>query len=133
MNCQKMYYLQPLTKEEAWTLFQNFAGIDCLFPSSLINGARQVARECKGLPITLKAVGSSLNGSLREFQADEWKLALVKLRAWIPNDGEGNEHGSNSSLKLSYDYLKNKEAKLLFLICVMFPEDHEILIKDLIR
>ncbi|KAJ1441238.1 Leucine-rich repeat domain superfamily [Sesbania bispinosa] len=36
-------------------------------------------------------------------------------------------------LTLSYAYLKNKEAELLFLMCSMFPEDYEISIEDLIR
>ncbi|XP_022150721.1 probable disease resistance protein At4g27220 [Momordica charantia] len=36
-----------------------------------------------------------------------------------------------SSLKLSYNYLQNKEVKLLFLLCSIFPEDFLIKVEDL--
>ncbi|KAF7833275.1 disease resistance protein [Senna tora] len=53
---------------------------------------------------------------------DVWaKLNLEEIG--IPLNG--SQHG--------YDYLKDKESKLLFLMCAVFPEDHRIKPEDLFR
>ena len=116
--------MELLSEEEAWALFQKYAGIDDQSSNNILNMGREVARECKGLPIAIKAVESSLKGKLMEFQVDEQKIALQKLKCSEPIDVEEGEKDAFSCLKLSYDYLRNKEAELLFFMCAMFPKNH---------
>ncbi|XP_054817564.1 LOW QUALITY PROTEIN: probable disease resistance protein At1g61300 [Prosopis cineraria] len=132
MDCLKRIPLDLLSEEEAWSLFQKHAGIDAALSSNLLNDVQQeVCKECKGLPIAIVTVGSSLKGKLSA--VDEWKVALQSLRDSKPVDVDEGVGDAFNCLKLSYDYLKRDETKLLFLICSMFPEDHEILIDDLIK
>ncbi|KAF8395845.1 hypothetical protein HHK36_019799 [Tetracentron sinense] len=42
-------------------------------------------------------------------------------------------HEVFTCLRLSYDYLKGEETKACFLLCYLFPEDHQIEIEDLAR
>ncbi|KAF7833575.1 disease resistance protein [Senna tora] len=91
--------------------------------------AREVSKECKGLPIAIVAMGTCLKGK----DLDEMNVVLHKLRHSKPLDVDGNEKDAFACLRLSYDYLKSDEAKLLFLLCAMFPEDHKIVFEDLLR
>ncbi|KAF7815813.1 putative disease resistance protein [Senna tora] len=134
MDCPKRIPLNLLSEGEAWSLFRKHASIDedALSSSNPLNDVqRKVCKECKGLPIAIVAVGSSLKG--KSSAVDEWKVALQSLRDSKPMDVDEGVRDAFNCLKLSYEYLKSKEAKLLFLICSMFPEDHEILIDDLFK
>ncbi|KAF7816253.1 putative disease resistance protein [Senna tora] len=119
-----------LDQEEAWTLFKLFAGInDHEFPSDMKDVGRKIADECKGLPIAIVTVGSSLRG--RSFE--EWELALSRLEDSEPMDIPKGLRSPYACLKLSYDNLTNEIAKTLFLLCSIFPEDYEIKVEDLVR
>ncbi|KAI4332198.1 hypothetical protein L6164_017127 [Bauhinia variegata] len=128
MDCQKKIWLDLLNEDEAWALFKRHAEPDNQSSLSLSSVAQDIARECKGLPIAIQAVGRSLKGQ----SIHEWKIALEKLRSSKPVDVEDGQGDVFSCLKLSYDYLKD-ENKLLFLICCIFPEDYDISNEDLIR
>ncbi|KAI4332285.1 hypothetical protein L6164_017207 [Bauhinia variegata] len=129
MDCQKKIRLDLLNEAEAWALFKKHAHLDNQSSLSLLSSVGQdVARECKGLPIAIQAVGRSLKGQ----SIHEWKIALENLRSSKPVDVEDGQGDAFSCLKLSYDYLK-EENKLLFLICCIFPEDYAISNEDLIR
>ncbi|KAI4332202.1 hypothetical protein L6164_017131 [Bauhinia variegata] len=128
MDCQKKIRLDLLNEDEAWALFKRHAEPDNQSSLSLSSVAQDIARECKGLPIAIQAVGRSLKGQ----SIHEWKIALEKLRSSKPVDVEDGQGNVFSCLKLSYDYLKD-ENKLLFLICCIFPEDYYISNEDLIR
>lgn len=129
MHCQRKIHLGLLGEDESWFLFQKHAHIDENF-SKLLDGVPQkVCMECKGLPIAIKAVGSSLKGKSNA----KWKVAFHRLRnAETIDDKEEGVGVALSCLKLSYDYLSNKE-KLIFLMCSMFPEDYKISVEDMIR
>ena len=129
MNCQREIPLHLLSEKEAWILFQKHSGIGDNSPSNLLNVAVDVAIECKGLPIAIEAVGSSLKRKLIE----EWKAALDSLRHSKPVDVEEGVRDAFSCIELSYNHLKSKRAEFMFLMCSMFPEDHEIFVEDLIR
>ncbi|KAI4332240.1 hypothetical protein L6164_017164 [Bauhinia variegata] len=128
MDCQKKIQLDLLNEDEAWALFKRHAEPDNQSSFSLSSVAQDIARECKGLPVAIQAVGRSLKGQ----SIHEWKIALEKLRSSKPVDVEDGQGDVFSCLKLSYDYLKD-ENKLLFLICCIFPEDYDISNEDLIR
>ena len=47
-------FVDSLTEDETWTLFQNHANVEKGDKEVV---ARQIAKECKGLPITIDALG----------------------------------------------------------------------------
>ncbi|KAF7815815.1 putative disease resistance protein [Senna tora] len=129
MDCQSIIELPLLNQEEAWVLFKLRANITDDSPIELRDVAAKIVDECKGLPIAIVTVGSTLKG--RSFV--EWELALSKLQQSQPIDIEEGLRSPYACLKLSYDNLRNLVAKSIFLMCSIFPEDHNINEEDLIR
>ncbi|KAH1063295.1 hypothetical protein J1N35_028282 [Gossypium stocksii] len=134
MKCQKEIQLGILSKDEAWVLFRDQAGLDddC---SSLNDVAKEVAGECKGLPLAIVTVAKALKGE----SLDGWKAANQRFKDSRHLDNEEVLGGVLKPLKLSYDYLKkgNKQMtgndiQTCFLLCSLFPEDAEIPLELLI-
>jgi hypothetical protein len=130
LACQQKVLLSPLTDIEAWALFKSNAGLSDE-DSDLNRVAREVARECEGLPIALVTVGRAL----RDKSAVEWEVAFDQLKkSQFPEMEQIDEqNNAYACLKLSYDYLKHEKTKLCFLLCCLFPEDYNIPIEDLTR
>ncbi|KAK7349036.1 hypothetical protein VNO80_23872 [Phaseolus coccineus] len=129
MDCQRKIYLPILTDEEAWSLFQNKALISEGTLDALKHMGRLISNECKGLPVAIAAVASSLKGKIETI----WSVALNKLRSSKPINIVRGLIDPYKCLQLSYDNLDTKEAKSLFLLCFVFPEDSEIPIELLTR
>uniref|UniRef100_A0A3N7G0U7 AAA+ ATPase domain-containing protein n=1 Tax=Populus trichocarpa TaxID=3694 RepID=A0A3N7G0U7_POPTR len=129
MKCQQKVFLRVLPEKEAWDLFRINAGLDD-GDSTLNEVARDVARECHGLPIALVTMGRAL----RDESAVKWKRVSKQLKnSQFPDMEQIEEKNAYACLKLSYDYLKSKETKLCFLLCCLFPEDYNIPVEDLTR
>jgi len=130
LACQQKVLLSPLTEIEAWALFKSNAGLSDE-DSDLNRVAREVARECKGLPIALVTVGRAL----RDKSAVECEVAFDQLKKSQFLDMEQLDEQKNAyaCLKLSYDYLKHEKTKSCFLLCCLFPEDDNIPIENLTR
>ncbi|KAK7300783.1 hypothetical protein RJT34_11633 [Clitoria ternatea] len=129
MQCECIIELGLLTREEAWTLFKSSASLTDDSPHALKVVARKIVDECKGLPIAIVTIGSML----REKTFTEWELALSRLEDSKPLDVPKGLRSPHVCLQLSYDNLTNQLAKSLFLLCSIFPEDHEIDLEDLFR
>jgi len=129
MDCQRIIYLPILSDEEAWTLFQNKALISEDTLDTLKHMGKLISNECKGLPVAVAAVASSLKGKAETI----WSVTLNKLRSSKPVNIERGLIDPYKCLQLSYDNLDTKEAKSLFLLCSVFPEDYEIPIESLTR
>ncbi|BAT80540.1 hypothetical protein VIGAN_03013000, partial [Vigna angularis var. angularis] len=129
MDCQKNIYLPILTDEEAWTLFQNKALISKDTPENIKHLGISISNECKGLYVAIVAVASSLKGK----QEAIWRNALNKLKSSKPIKISRGLRDPYKCLHLSYDNLDTDEAKSLFLLCSVFPEDYEISVECLIR
>ncbi|KAG8492604.1 hypothetical protein CXB51_010039 [Gossypium anomalum] len=134
MNCQKEIQLGMLSKDEAWVLFRDKAGLedDC---STLNNVAKEVAGECKGLPLAIVTVAKALKGE----SLDGWKAANQRFKDSRHLDNEEVLGGVLKPLKLSYNYLKKgnnqitgNDIQMCFLLCSLFPEDAEIPLELLI-
>nr|AGV40488.1 hypothetical protein [Phaseolus vulgaris] len=129
MDCQRKIYLPILNDEEAWALFQNKAFISEDTHETIKHLAKSISNECKGLPVAIAAVASSLKGKVEVV----WSVALNRLKSSKPiNFGKGLSDPFKC-LQLSYDNLDTEEAKSLFLLCSVFPEDYEIPVECLIR
>ncbi|KAK7349035.1 hypothetical protein VNO80_23871 [Phaseolus coccineus] len=129
MDCQRRIYLPILKDEEAWTLFQKKALISEGTPDTLKHLGRLISNECKGLPVAIATVASSLKGKVETI----WSVALNRLRSSKPINIERGLTNPYKCLQLSYDNLDTEEAKSLFLLCSVFPEDLEIPIEVLTR
>nr|XP_027187934.1 uncharacterized protein LOC101501248 isoform X2 [Cicer arietinum] len=129
MDCQKKIHLSTLTNEETWDLFQKQALISEGTWITVKNLGKEISNECKGLPVAIVAVASSLKGKAEV----EWKVALDRLRSSKPVNIEKGLQNPYKCLQLSYDNLDTEEAKSLFLLCSVFPEDCEIPVEFLTR
>ncbi|KAH1063275.1 hypothetical protein J1N35_028262 [Gossypium stocksii] len=134
MKCQKEIQLGILSKDEAWVLFRGQAGLedDC---SILNEVAKEVAGECKGLPLAIVTVAKAL----KDKSLDEWRDANQRFKDSTHLCDEEILGGVLEPLKLSYDYLKKginqmtgNHIQMCFLLCSLFPEDEEIRIEILI-
>jgi hypothetical protein len=130
MNSQQKVFLRELPEKEAWDLFRINAGLRD-GNSTLNTVAREVARECQGLPIALVTVGRAL----RDASAVQWELASRQLKEsqFARMEQIDEKNNAYTCLKLSYDYLKLEETKSCFVLCCLFPEDYDIPIEDLTR
>ncbi|CAM0885737.1 unnamed protein product [Alopecurus aequalis] len=123
--------LEPLNEHDSWTLFCRKAfrrTKDHICPPELERYGKNIVEKCKGLPLALVAVGSLL--SLRTQSEAEWNRVDRELIWELHNNPNLNhvEHILNLSYRHLPHYLKN-----CFLYCSMFPEDHLLRRKKLIR
>ncbi|GMP73013.1 hypothetical protein CsSME_00030877 [Camellia sinensis var. sinensis] len=125
----KIVWLDVLPEQDSWDLFRKNVG-DVVASSALNDVAREVCKECGGLPIAVVTVAKAMKG---KSNLEEWKNAAQELKKSVPTNIEGVDEQVYKSLRLSYDYLQDEEAKVCFLLCSLFPEDHNILIEDLVR
>ncbi|CAA3015840.1 disease resistance At4g27190-like [Olea europaea subsp. europaea] len=122
MGAQRNIEVGVLPREEAFALFQEISTISN-GDTQLMAIAKQVAEECKGLPLALEVVGKTLINS----KLHEWRNALNQLQNSQQDDRV------YSSIELSYNNLRSEEHRSLLLLCSLFPEDESIPIESLVR
>ncbi|XP_028754234.1 probable disease resistance protein At4g27220 [Neltuma alba] len=133
MGCQKTIQLDVLPMDDALKLFLSHtiaSGNDC--PSDLKKLAQDIVNECGGLPIVIVAVAKALKSP----SLQQWKAALIALKNPMPSRHgivDEDKRKIYNSLRLSYDHLKGEEAKILFLLCSIFPKAYEIPLELLSR
>ncbi|XP_027174129.1 disease resistance protein At4g27190-like [Coffea eugenioides] len=125
----EIFEVNALPKEEAWHLFKEVAGISD--DSALSDVAKQVAEECKGLPLAIVVVARAFRTNYTT--PESWKLALGQLKKYTMRDLERVQDLVFSRIEWSYDHLKSVEAKSLLLFCSLFPEDYSIPVECLVR
>ncbi|XP_077243594.1 putative disease resistance protein At4g27220 [Tasmannia lanceolata] len=124
MNCQEIIKVKELSPQDSWNLFKDKAGVD-----ETDEVAKDVAKECKGLPLAIVTVARALNGK----DSDAWENAGRELRASCPKNIDNVYKDLYSCLELSYNYIEGEEAKSCFLFCCLFPEDYDIEVRHLMR
>ncbi|KAJ8628030.1 hypothetical protein MRB53_021337 [Persea americana] len=121
--------LETLTEDEAWDLFAANVGMEVVLRPHIKDVANDVVMECGGLPLAIMVVAKAMEGQDKK---EVWQDSLRALRAAAP-EIEGMEPQVFLPLKKSYDDLNDEKVKMCFLYCSLFPEDHEISVKQLIR
>ncbi|XP_028062975.1 disease resistance protein At4g27190-like [Camellia sinensis] len=132
MNAQKKFTVEVLTKEEAWNLFEEMAGISkdtCHTRTDLYSTQKKVADECGCLPIAIVTVARAL----KDKDEHSWNSALLQLRKSMVKNFSEVEENVFKSLELSYDFLGGREIKECFLFCSLYAEDFDIPIEDIVR
>lgn len=127
MMIDKEIKMDGLSEQEAWDLFYKSAG-DVAQLKDIEPIARDIARECYGLPLALTTIGRSMRAKVR---IELWKDALRSLRK--EPCSESIKRSVLIPLKLSYDSLNSKILKLCFLYCSLYPETYQIKINELIQ
>ncbi|KAI4308415.1 hypothetical protein L6164_031493 [Bauhinia variegata] len=128
MECPSIELL-VLTEQDSWKLFQNYANISD-DPSLPLDTAKEIASQCKGLPVAVAIVASML----KDKEPQEWEDVLTNLKDAEPETAiDERPLEIYKCLRLSYTNLKRKEVQELFLLCSFFPEDYEIPMEVLTR
>ncbi|RHN45347.1 putative P-loop containing nucleoside triphosphate hydrolase, leucine-rich repeat domain, L [Medicago truncatula] len=131
MVCEKTIQLDLLNEEEAWSMFKLHANLTDNSSQIILKKGRKIATECKRLPVAIATVASSLKGQKRR---EEWDISLKTLQKPVSVGSVGDDLVDiYKCLKFSYDFLKDKKAEGLFLLCSTFPEDAEISTEVLTR
>ncbi|XP_028797491.1 putative disease resistance RPP13-like protein 3 [Neltuma alba] len=121
------YYLPFLNQEESWELFSKrvFRG-ECV-PSNLELLGKQMAESCGGLPLSIVVLAGILANKEKSYR--EWSKIIGHVNSYLT---QPETQVQDIVLKLSYDSLPPK-LRPCFLYFGMFPEDHEIPVRHLIR
>ncbi|KAI5333594.1 PREDICTED: disease resistance [Prunus dulcis] len=126
MMTDKEIRMELLNEEEAWNLFAQNAGN--VVESEDINPlAREIARECGGLPLAIETMGKSMRDKT---MIQLWQNALWQLKHSEPHYGSFDK--VYLRLKLSYNSLPSKIFKWCFLSCSLYPENFLIKTRELI-
>uniref|UniRef100_A0A0C9S3P9 TSA: Wollemia nobilis Ref_Wollemi_Transcript_28542_3059 transcribed RNA sequence n=1 Tax=Wollemia nobilis TaxID=56998 RepID=A0A0C9S3P9_9CONI len=123
----RLYQLPLLGEDDALALFCFWAFGEKTIPSSVdANLVKEVLAECKGLPLALKVIGSSLYGEPRVV----WESAKNKLSKGEPIS-DYHKDGLVTRLVSSIDCL-DEIARGCFLDLGSFPEDRKICVDVLL-
>ncbi|XP_044472438.1 probable disease resistance protein At1g61190 [Mangifera indica] len=128
MNCEKIFIIETLSKQESWVLFKEHVGMD-VENSAISKIATDVVAECDGLPIAIVTIARALKNKNK----DVWNDVAGQLRTSTPIDILGIQESVISPLELSIKNIASEEAKSLFFCCSVFPKDFEIPIEVLVR
>ncbi|XP_014524058.1 probable disease resistance protein At4g27220 [Vigna radiata var. radiata] len=122
MNCKNSVKVEPLSMEEAWTLFVDNLGQQTNLSPEVKQVARSVAKQCAGLPLAIITMARSMRGVE---EICEWRHTLEELRNTEAKHQE-MEMEVLRVLRFSYDHLNDKIVQQCFLCCALYPEDFEI-------
>lgn len=117
-----------LGQEDAWKLFAESAGNVVSLPH-IESLAREISRECCGLPLAIKTLGRSMRETTK---IELWKNALCQLRQSSPFF-KSIENEVFVPLSLSYVSLKSRILQQCFLYCCLYPENYSIKVSELIQ
>ncbi|KAL3849658.1 hypothetical protein ACJIZ3_011540 [Penstemon smallii] len=129
METTKEIEVRVLSEKEAWDLFKQKVGEEVLSSKIVCDLAKEIAKECGGLPLALITVGLAVR---KENNIKSWDIALSELRNSTENI-EGMQNKVFARLRFSYDRLKNDTTRACFRYCALYPEDHLIETNELIK
>ncbi|MED6218323.1 hypothetical protein PIB30_025726 [Stylosanthes scabra] len=123
MKSEENIQLHVLPEEEAWDLFRDMAGVDTTDRATIKHIAREVAKECRGLPLAIVTIGSGLRSKAKP----QWEHALEQLKH------SQLEDKVQSSIEVSIKSLGNEEHKYCLFLCALFPEDFDVPVECVLR
>lgn len=129
MGAERRMKLEVLKEKEAWELFEKNVGSNVDINSTSIQlQAKAIVKKCGGLPLALVTIGRLMSNKKT---LSEWKDVRRALKN-SPDELREVEEALFSLLRVSYDSLPDNRTRSCFLYCSLFPEDHSILIGQLI-
>lgn len=138
MKAEESMKIEPMSTDEEWDLFSKVAFKDAGesdVPEEIVRIAREVSSECKGLPLAINVIASSMIG---KSDVNEWKHALrqmQKSRDFIDPivHHPHIDRDLFQRLRWSYDCLPDSNLKNCFLYCAMFPQATQFPVKPLVQ
>ncbi|XP_071697243.1 uncharacterized protein [Rutidosis leptorrhynchoides] len=118
-----IFKIVVLEESEAKKLFWEIAGIVPDSDHDLIRIGEDIVKKCDGLPMAIKTIAITLRDNKDK---ETWKDTHVRFQ-------NNSVVLIDNIFKISYNYLKDDDEKAVFLLCGLFPDDHNILIEDLTR
>ncbi|MED6149872.1 hypothetical protein PIB30_066816 [Stylosanthes scabra] len=118
-----------MNEEESWELFHNEVFYSTICTPELEAIGRSIAKTCNGLPLVIKTTAGIV--AKRKKLKEEWEKSKNELHCWSIAEVKDGRKNMVEVLKPSYDDLY-EEMKPCFLYLGAFPEDEEILVRDLI-
>ncbi|GAU18674.1 hypothetical protein TSUD_125070 [Trifolium subterraneum] len=104
IDCDKIIELDLLTEEDAWVMFQKLAGISNSSSKGVIGKAREIAKECKQLPLAIAFIATSCKGHRDRIL--EWDVTLKSLKSRVSmHDVDDDMVQIYRSLKFHYHFL----------------------------
>lgn len=126
--------LQPLSEEEGWDLFKRGFANGAIPGNNIDEGiAREIARECKGLPLAINVVAGAMQWKKTNA---EWSRALTMMKSSEPSllvTHRSIAAELYQPLIRSYQDLSDPTLQTCFLYCAAFPEDWNIQVEDLVQ
>ncbi|XP_073295598.1 putative late blight resistance protein homolog R1A-10 [Primulina huaijiensis] len=122
-----IHQMKFLNEDQSWKLLEEkiFGKESC--PLHLVELGKEVARNCKGLPLTIVVVAGMLLSSGNTMKVESWESILENISS-IESTISAQ---CSKILCLSYDWLPLR-LKPCFLYIAGFPEDFEIDVSELI-
>ncbi|GJN08441.1 hypothetical protein PR202_ga26357 [Eleusine coracana subsp. coracana] len=128
MGCRKKIRMECWNEEDSWSLFQASVGDDAIGRHPQISTlARQVAAECRGLPLLLVTVGRAMS---KKSTPEDWAEALDTLKSSSQPISDKSTH---ALVKFCFDNLESDTARECFLTTALWPEDHNISKDELVQ
>ncbi|CAI9109746.1 OLC1v1009623C1 [Oldenlandia corymbosa var. corymbosa] len=123
-NCSSDHQLRPLSDEESWELLQEKVFHQEFCPPDLSEIGKCIAKNCKGLPLSVVLVAGVLEK--RSKNVDWWEQIKLSTSSEIAGEGCMNV------LELSYKHLP-ESLKPCFLYFGAFPEDTAVRARKLMN
>ncbi|KAI3908406.1 hypothetical protein MKW92_030420 [Papaver armeniacum] len=129
MEADRKIKIECLDEDQAWRLFQQKVKQEALScHPDVLEVAKKVAKECRGLPLALITIGRTMSSKT---DLKQWQHALCTLQE-SASQFSGMADKVLAILKYSYDNLESQKLKSCFLYCSLHPEDFSISIDGLI-
>ncbi|CAA2994813.1 late blight resistance homolog R1A-10 [Olea europaea subsp. europaea] len=127
INCGSLLHrVRFLKDEESWKLFRLKVFGEGFCPPELEEIGKKIAQNCRGLPLAVAVIGGLLSKATKT--RHYWRSIAENLSSEI----NSNDEQWSKILSLSYKHLPY-HLKGCFLYMGIFPEDSEIIVKELIR
>ncbi|XP_023766275.3 uncharacterized protein LOC128132144 [Lactuca sativa] len=112
-----------MEEPEACSFFWQIIGVSKQYDKDLKQIGSEIVRRCGFLPLAIKLIAKTL-----QFQeVFVWRDTFQRLKK------KNLDENVQEVIKISYDYIKTEEEKVIFLLCGLFPDDFNIPIEELTR
>jgi disease resistance protein RPS2 len=133
MNVQETIKVESLLEDEGWQLFRSraFQNRNGNVPHEIEEVARQIAKECKGLPLAIIVVAAAMS---HHNDLKEWEVALDQMRnvhETFYDLHPGVDKKLFQRLRWSYNVLPDY-LQTCFLYFAAYPEDRVIQVEEVI-
>nr|KAJ0222768.1 hypothetical protein LSAT_V11C200051750 [Lactuca sativa] len=112
-----------MEEPEAQNFFWKITGVSQQHDMELNQIGSEIVRRCGFLPLAIKLIAKTL----RFQEVFVWRDTFQRLKK------KNLDENVQEVIKISYDYIKTEEEKLIFLLCGLFPDDFNIPIEELTR